>query len=321
LSRFVARETWPRLLESGPAATVPWLRSTWVAPAVTDDGRILWRDLRGEVASAEQTLGRFLPRSTRPLIAWYNRRFEIENLKTVLRAIHYGVERPRARLALIPLRSSRCRFDEWLEAGSIAALINQMKPSSYARPLEQAVERYQQERRSFYLEVAVDLFYFRRLVRLIELQKNREASDARSFLGRWIAIQNLLWAYRYRIYARMSPEEIINYTLHSAFATGLETVRRVALGAPLEGEARRLGFVLSSGLSEIEALTELELLAERERYRQAALVINRPLFSLGGVLAYLSLLESQVRDLMVIAEGKRIGLTSNDIARRLLRTL
>jgi hypothetical protein len=118
----------------------------------------------------------------------------------------------------------------------------------------------------------------------------------------------------------MSPEEILNYTLHRAFATGLDTVRRVALGAPLEGEVRRLGFTLSSDLSETEALTELELLAERERYRQAALVINRPLFHLGGVLAYLSLLESQVRDLMVIAEGKRVGLTSNDIARRLLRS-
>jgi hypothetical protein len=53
-------------------------------------------------------------------------------------------------------------------------------------------------------------------------------------------VQNLLWAYRYKIYGRMTPEEIINYTLHHA-----DTVRRVAPGSPLAVEAERLGFRIS----------------------------------------------------------------------------
>jgi V/A-type H+-transporting ATPase subunit C len=290
-----------------------------VEPAVTADARVPLRVLRGEVAAASDTLVRFRPGRSKQLLIWYNRRFEIENLKIVLRAIHYRVDRQRAFGSVIPLRSSRWRWDALLQAASVPVLLDQLRGAPYARPLEQALEHYQQEQRLFYLEVALDLFYFQRLVRLIESQRGSEEEDARIFLGRWVAIQNLLWAYRYRIYGRMSPEEILNYTLHHAFATGLEALRRVVLGAPLEAEAQRLGFHLSPGRPEVEALPELEVLAERERYRRAAAMLSRPLFRLGGILAYLSLLESEIRDLGVVLEGKAAGLARAEIARRLLR--
>lgn len=319
LSRFLDRATWVRLLEASPTELGQFLARTGIAPAVTRDGTIRLRILRGEAATAGRAVARFLPRGSRELVAWYNERFEIENLKTVLRTVHYQLERPRALSSLIPLRSTRWRWEALLEAGSVAAVIDQIRESPYARPLEHAMERYQQERRLFYLEVAIDLFYFQKLVRLIESQSGADEADARQFLGRWIAVQNLLWAYRYRIYGRMTPEEIINYTLHRAFAVGLDTVRRVALGSPLMAEAERLGFRLSPGLSEVEALTEMELQAERERFRHATAIIGRPLYRLGGVLGYLWLLEGEVRDLSVLVEGKTTGLSGAEIARRLLR--
>jgi V/A-type H+-transporting ATPase subunit C len=197
--------------------------------------------------------------------------------------------------------------------------MDQIRESPFARPLEHAMERYRQEQRLFYLEIAVDLFYFQTLVQLIERQSGREAADARRFLGRWIAVQNLLWAYRYRIYGRMTPEEIINFTLHRAFGAGLDTIRRVALGSPLSVEAKRLGFQIPPGLSEVEGLTEIEILAERERFRYATAAVRRPLFQLRGALAYLWLLEAEVRDLSVIVEGKLTGFTSAEIGRRLVR--
>jgi V/A-type H+/Na+-transporting ATPase subunit C len=320
LSRFIERRTWDHLLEAAsPEELGQFLSNTRAAPAITRDGAIHLRILRGEAAASGGAVARFLPRTSRELVAWYNKRFEIENLKTILRAVHYQLSRTRALSSLIPLTSTRWNWDSLLEAGSVAGVIDQIRDSPYARPLENGMERYQQERRLFYLEVAIDLFYFQKLVRLIETQNGRDRDDARQFLGRWIAVQNLLWAYRYRIYARMTPEEIINYTLHHAFATGLDTVRRIALGSPLTLEAERLGFRLPAGLPEIEALTELELQADRERFRRASDFTSRPLYRLGGVLAYLWLLECEIQDLIVLVEGKAIGLSVREITRRLLQ--
>jgi len=318
--RFLDPATWARLLGADSLRELGELLSrTAAAPALARDGALSLRFLRGAAATAGRAVTRFLPRGPRELIAWYNERFEIENLKTVLRCVHYQLERPRALSSLIPFRSAHWRCETLLEAGSVAAVLDQIGESPYARPLGHAMERYQQERRLFHLEVAIDLFYFQRLVRLIESQTGGDEADAREFLGRWLAVQNLLWAYRYRIYGRMTPEEIINYTLHRAFAAGLDTVRRVALGSPLTMEAERLGFRISPGLSEVQALTEMELQAEQERFQRATAIVRRPRYRLGGVLGYLWLLDGEVHDLTVVVEGKTTGLSGAEIARRLLR--
>ena len=320
LSRLLDEAAWKSLVEANSLAELGQLLArTTAARAVAGDGRILARNLRGEVAAAGRVLARYLPRRSAALVAWYLQRFEIENLKTVLRAVHYRLERRRALDALVPVPAPRLPSESLLEADSVSMVLEQIRTTPFARPLQNAMERYQQERRLFHLEVALDLFYFRKLVRLIESQGEEGEAGARRLLGRWIAIQNLLWAFRYRIYGGMTPEEIINFTLHRAFAAGLDMVRRVALGSSLAAEAGRLGFQVSPALSEVEALTEIEIRAERERFLLATSVIRRPLFHLGGVLAYLWLLESEVRDLAVIAEGKAAGLTGAEIAPRLLR--
>jgi len=322
--------TWIRLLDcKTPADLAVVLCQTHAAGAVSRDGEVRLQVLRGEIASVAQALVRYLPGAARKLVSWYNRRFEIENLKTILRSVHYGLDPRRAARSLIPLRSnaetgagaSPGHWEALLEAGSVAAVMEQLRRSPYATPLEQAAERYRQEQRLFPIEVGLDLFYFRRLVQLIEALKGSDAAQAMLFLGRWIAAQNLIWAYRYRIYGGMSPEEILNYTLHRACGTGLETLRRVVLGAPLTGEAQRLGFRIPPGLSEIQSLSQIELQVERERYRRAAAAVGRPLFDLGGALAFLLLLDAEVRDLAVIVEGNAVGLTGAEVARHLLRSI
>lgn len=322
LSRLLDRAIWARLLDANSLTEIGQsLAHTTVSRAVTRDGPVSFQILRGEIAAAGRALVRFLPRAARELVAWYNERFEIENLKTVLRAVHYQVDRRRALATLIPLRSTGWRWEALVEARSVDELIDQLRDSPYRRPLENAIERYHTEQRLFYLEISLDLFYFQKLVRLIESQRGRDKAEARRSLGRWIAIQNLLWAYRYEIYGRMTPEEIINYTLHHAFSAGLDTVRRVALGSPLRVEAERLGFRMSPGLGEVEQLTQIEILADRERFHYATATIGRSLFHVGGALAYLWLLESEVRDLTVIVEGKITGLSGAEIAGRLVRAV
>jgi V/A-type H+/Na+-transporting ATPase subunit C len=321
LPRLLSPIAWARLTDAASGADLNRLLSgTAIARFLVGDGRIQLPRLRGEIARAERAVARFLPRRSRELVQWYNRRFEIENLKTVLRAVHFRLEPARALTSLIPIQPSPQRWEALIQTDSVPALIDRLAESPFIRPLQFALERYQEERRLFYLEIALDLFYFQKLVRLIEALSGRDAQDVRRSLGRWIAVQNLLWAYRYRLYGRMTPEEIVNFTLHRAFLGGLETVRRVALGSPLSTEAARLGFSLPPELPELDALTRIEFLAQRERFRQAAAILSKSLFYLDAVLAYSWLLESEARDLAVVVEGKGAGLSGAQIAARLVRT-
>ena len=320
LSRLLDAGTWAQLLETDSLMQLDEvLAGTSAASAIGPNGSLRVQNLRGESAAAGRSVARFLPRQSRALVVWYTERLTVENLKTVLRAVHYRLDRSRVLSSLIPIRPAHWRWEELLEAESVESVIERIRDSPFARPLEHAMERYRQEGRLFYPEVALDLFYFQQLVRLIEAQSGADKDDARQFLGHWIAVQNLLWAYRYKVYGAMTAEEIINYTLHRAFAAGLDALRRVVLGSPLRVEVERLGFHLGADVPEAQGLTEIEFQCERQRFERATMAMDRPISRLGGVLGYLWLFEGEIHDLTVIVEGKTTGLSAMEIARRLLR--
>ena len=181
------------------------------------------------------------------------------------------------------------------------------------------MQRYQKEQRFFYLEVAVDLFYFQKLVRLIESQRRERSELTRGDSSD----AGLRSKTSFGLIATESTGTCLRKK--SSITLCIAPLRQPRYGASRGigltsgGGSRPFGFTISPGLSEVEGLTEIEILAERERFRFAAAATARPMFQLRGVLAYLWLLEAEVRDLAVLVEGKHAGLPGEDIGRRLVR--
>ncbi|UCH25949.1 MAG: V-type ATPase subunit [Trueperaceae bacterium] len=271
------------------------------------------RNLIAHWALELYTLTHSLHSGPRDLMRWYARKFELDNLKTVLRTLSYRQLPGRAEEVLLPLEPPTLAWSRLLEVASVQALIAELRDTPYAAPLTDALERYLQEGSPFYLEVSIDLGYFQHLVRLMNRLDGQDRRWAERLLGSWIDLQNLLWAYRYRVYARLSPEEIVNYTLHHAVRIDVDAVRRAATGSPLWREAERLGLELSSQLDERKALEELEMTGFREIVRRAHAAFDGLLFHVGSVLAYAFLLEAEVHDLITLIEGKRHDMTAEKL--------
>ena len=269
------------------------------------------RRLRQRLARLSRLPAQLIAGRPRTLLVWYWRRFEIDNLKTVLRASHY--QKPWAAVAsgLIDLSPySAIAWQSLAEAGSIGALIDRLPVDAYRHALAAAMPRYQRERSLFVLEASLDLMYGRRLAAHIAALHGRDRQEAESYLGFQLDAQNLLWAYRYRIFAQLSPEEILNYTLHRRVRVNADVVRDIALGAPLRETVRSLwgdslpGSAALGELPDRQALSELELACRRylaEEVRRAGR--GYPLH-LGALLAFLIRLEMETQDLTAIIEGR-----------------
>lgn len=302
-ARLIPPELWQQLWQAERLGDVlALLQHTAYAPLLTDKEPtpLLW----ARQADETRSLLRMLSGRARRLVAWYSRRFELDNLKTVLRALHYGLPQ-EARALLLPLPTPTLDWAALLAAGSVAALLARLRGTPYVQPLQLAFDRYQQEGLVFYLEMVLDLYYFTRLVRLIYQLSGEDRRQAERFLGRWIDVQNLSWAFRYRLYAGRKPEEIISYTLHQGVAVDLAAIRRVALGASVRAEAARLGLAVPAELSERAALAEFERLAAEALAAAARRTFRAAGFHLGVVLAYLALLEHELRELTRLLESKR----------------
>jgi V/A-type H+-transporting ATPase subunit C len=276
------------------------------------------RALNTALSHASRRPLKFLHGSERALLDWLWRRFEVDNTRIVLRAVTSGSVSPRVVASLIPLgTASGIAWDALLHAKSVADLIGQLQATYYgaiyAAALSEALDRYRHEGGVFVLEVSLELMYFHRLQRLLDDLSGGDRHDAEQLVGTMLSVENLLAAFRYRIYFNLSPEEIVGYTLQRGLRVDSEIVREIAAGAAPVDIVRRLwgdrlpGMAGIAAMSPREALPALELAFRRYRHGMAWEALEGYPFRLGAVLAYEALLEDEVHDLIAVVEGTAAG--------------
>ncbi|MDZ7706336.1 MAG: V-type ATPase subunit [Trueperaceae bacterium] len=312
-SRLLDDDDWHRLFDAHGLErardVLAGTRYTGVAADVTHAERTLRRRVHRETVS----LADDVPPRARDLLRWHASRYDVQDIKLLVRALHYDRSLEQARAAMTVHAQDGPDVAAWTRARSLRALLEALDGSPYGRALANAWERYQAEHRPFYLEVALDLAFGRGLVKRIDALGGGDARDAEDLLGRWLARTNLLAAVRYRALAGIRPEEVVNFCLHRDFGGGLAMVQRVAAGAPLRDEAAALGVELPSEASERDAILELERRTEMLRRDAARARFARVPFGLGLVLAYLILLEAEVQDLIRLLEAKAQDLSADDL--------
>lgn len=272
---------------------------------------------------------RFIRGEVETLLDWHWRRFELNNLKLALRAIAAGTPAPRIRAMLVPLgAASGLPWEALSESRSVSAAADRLPETPvgnfFRRTLKQALDRYQRESEIFVLEVALDLAYYRQLLKLQEKLFRTDREYAEKFIGTRVESKNLLWAFRGRIFFDLSPEEILNYTLQRRLRVDASVVRKIATGASLPQIVEQLwGRRLIdpaelTNLPPAQALRRLELAFQRYLYRLAHQARRGYPFHLGIILAYQTLLESETQDLITVLEGNIAGWSTPDIQDQLI---
>jgi len=199
--------------------------------------------------------------------------------------------------------------------------IERIRHTAYYETLLHALERYEAEQNLFPLEVALDLDYRRAIWQAIHNLKGMDHEHALRLVGTLIDSDNLLWAARYRIYHRLSTQEIINYTLPFGYQVRDEDIRAIAASA--EGDFNAILKVVRRLYPDLEALDDvtpqhrlaaLERALNRRMVRLCRKAFSGDPFHIGVQVAYLILLEYELRDLTAIVEAVASGLSVETLA-------
>lgn len=322
MSQLLPARTWPLLLNAlSLEAIVEILNDTSYRdvlsglPLSIED---IERNLQGRAARLFHMPIKFLSGGVQDLVDWLWRHYEVDNLITLVRAIHHGETAARIRSSLVPLETGTdLNWHAMSLADSLETLLDWLNGSHngqfYAAALNQAFGEYQRQNNVFILEIALYLAYYNRLVRLMENLGGDDGRDARTFIGTILDGRNLLWAYRYHAFFGLSAEEILGYTLHRATRVNAGVVRRIAMGAPLVEtveqiwDGRLLGTDRLAKLPLIEALVELEIGLQRYLHHLARQTLQKFSFRLEGILGYIIIVETEIDDIVTMIEGAFYG--------------
>lgn len=318
-------ETWRTLVQAGSFdALLGQLEKTAYGVYLKLDRQILTPrrtvyQLRWHLTQAYEKLIRLTPEPARQLIIQLWRLYEVDNLKATLRGVETGASWDEVRRLLSPMfryvTLTNDHIQRMLASGSIVRAIERIRRTPYYETLVHAVERYETEKNLFPLEVALDLDYRRGLWQSIASLKGMDYEQALRLVGTSIDIDNLLWAIRYRVYHHLSVQEIINYTLPFGYQVQDADIRAVAEGADVVTIVKRIypgieGLDNAATQPGEEAPPQQRQLASIERalHRHTMQLcrgtfLGNP-FHIGVQLAYLMLLEYELRDLIAIVEAK-----------------
>ncbi len=281
--------------------------------------------IKGRLADVHYSVIHMAPEHTRRLLTQLYRYFEVENLKAVLRAIVTDPTWERVRDVLFPYGPmSVLPAQAMVEAGNVSAAVELLRGTVYADTLSFAMKRYSAEQNLFPLEVALDLHYWRQLWQEAKKLSGRDQEQAKRIVGALIDMNNLMWAIRYRVYHKLSEEELINYTLPFGYHLRDDDVRSIAAGADIASVVRRV-YPEMPNLNELlenpqTGLPQLEMQLKRDVMRQCLAAFVGDPFSIGLPLAFLVLCDLEIQDLTVLIEAKSSQLPPERYQPFLLRT-
>lgn len=334
-SQLLSDETWQALQSAedlGIALSI--LRTTPYADivqSIESRGDIslenLERRLSARAARNVRRAMTFVTGAQRGLLQVWWQHFELENLKALFRGFDQGLTPDAIRRFLVPMdESSRLPWEALIHIQSVPGLIDRLTGTHYGVPLRNALPAYQHSGSLFPIEIALDIRYYRDLAAAISALGGPDLEDARRVFGTRLDMLNILWAFRHRVYYRLSAEEIVNYTLWQTFRTDTNLIRDIALGARPEEILDRVwgrGTVdlslLERAEEETSMVTMLELTLERFWWRLARASMRGYPFRLGMVLGYLVTQEIEISDLVTLLEAKAMRWDRERVCRHLVR--
>lgn len=287
--------------------------------------------IKNRLADSYSSVVQQAPEQTRPLVKQLYRYFELGNLKAVLRSIQTvsswnadASNWERVHEVLFPFGSfSTIPAQAMVEAGNVGSAVDLLKGTPYESTMSFAMKRFSAEQNLFPLEVALDLDYWRRLWAEAKKLSGKDREMATKIIGSLLDMNNLMWVIRYKVYHKLSEEELINYTLPFGYRVRDEDVRAIAAGSEIATVVSRIYPNIPDVNSLLDnpqsGLPKLEQLLKQQVVKTCTAAFIGDPFHIGIPLAYLILSDFEVQDLIVLLEAKSTNMADEDYRPLLLK--
>ena len=246
------------------------------------------------------------------ILTRYCARFEVENIKRVIRAKHGGQTAEESNLIPLEREHTLVNFPALLKAKDVDEVGSLLRDTQYHSILEK-LQPYKESGTTLILEAALDKIYFSRIWELVD-----KIHGTRNLIGEEIDLRNLLTLFSLKTRG-VSPRLIEDATIPISYA-----VPKTTLQSLIQNRIEEAPTLLRGGYSKLasEAASLLKagssLLLERVFFKYlygdaSAALMTHPLQA-EYVIAYLLLCEAEAKNLVSIVTGKQLNLNEEEIS-------
>lgn len=276
--------------------------------------RTIERGLINTLMNELSILLRPLNGSARDILIYWSRKFELYNLKALIRGKLNDMpyEQIRESLHMLPPLIS-LPHEQLLRTENVPELLRQLERTPYEGIARQARRVFEEKNESFSLDVTIDQRYYTGLLKHARSCDSVDQPPLLRLIGSLIDRQNLPWLLRYRLNYQLSPTETYYLMVPSGRQLQSDSLKRLVNMQSLEQVLEALPSPLKESLSECSTIMNIELaMGERLSY-QARRCLSFSPSAVTRSLAYMMLRELDLQRLFAIIQGRILRLNQTVI--------
>jgi len=254
-------------------------------------------------------LVRALSGTARDFLIYWAYRFELSNLKTILRGKLTGQNLTAIRNQLVDMGPfARLPIEDLLRTEDVAEMLRRLEGTPFVDIARQARRIYEENHELFALDAAIDRQYFAGLSKRAREAEGAQGGPLHRLVGSIIDRLNLLWLMRYRYAYDLSPAEAYYLLIPASYQLSSARLLQLSQLGSVEEVLRNLPEPYLSLLKGATTTSQATQILERETWRLAEATLRRSAFNIGRVFAYLLLREKDLRHLRAVIRGRRMKL-------------
>jgi len=284
------------------------------------DARSLEQRLIAQILDETRVMIRPLTGPARTFLTFWTARFEISNVKTLLRSKMTG-ERPAAALARLTPMGAFGRLDnqDLAHAEDVGELLRRLEAGPYAGIVRHARRAFEQSHDPFNLDAALDHGYYEGLTLRAQPLEDTVGAPFRSLMANLIDRINLVWLLRYRFNYKLPPAQVYYLLVSSRYSLPGTRLQELAALDSLDAVLAALPTALQVKLSGATDIPGVFARMEQAAAEQALRVLRSSAPDIARAFAYLILRERDLRAIRAVLRGRHLGLAEADIRTALQR--
>lgn len=278
------------------------------------DHRSLEQRIIAEVLEETTVLIRPLTGTARNFLIYWTERFEVTNVKTLLRGKMTG-ERPAALInRLTPMGAfGRLDVQDLAHAEDVSELLRRLEAGPYAGIVRQARRAFEESHDPFILDAALDRGYYEGLAHRAQPLENDAGLSFRRLMSPLIDRINLVWMLRYRFNYNLPPAQVYFLLVSSRYSLPSALLRELATLGSLEAILDALPERLRTTLQGVTDIPGVFARMEYTAAETATKVLHSGAPAISRAFAYLLLRERDLRSVRAILRGRHLNLPAADI--------
>jgi len=252
--------------------------------------------------------------AARELLNYWAHRFELGNLKTIIRGKMADQPRSLIERQLQDMGAfTSLPVDDLLRSDTPAELLRRLEQTPYAEIASQARHLLEQGEALFALDAALDRRYFAGLARRSRSTDSGPGQLLRDIVGCMIDRVNLVWLLRYRFAYKLSPAQAYYLLIPASHRLLPQQMQQLAQRASFDDAIGNLPHPFDEILEGARNATEVTLKMEKENWRIADNILRHSNFNVARALAYMMLRERDLRRMRAIACGRSMQMGGDAI--------